>query len=522
MAIPVLGRVAAARGFLAQLWRLAAPYWWCDEIGVDRELFGVRVRIPERWIARGLLAVIIGMAVFLVFLLKELNDWNRRFFDALQNKDGDSFWSLLFSADSFSSFFYSFTGLVLIFIVVAVYRLWLRQYLTIRWRSWLTHVYFNDWLKDRSYYRMELVNHSADNPEQRIEQDINSFTTQTLTIALGLLSEVMTLVTFTYVLWGLSGSLTLAWLGGATIPGYMVWVALLYAIAGSWATWAIGKRLVRVNFDLERYNADFRYRMIRIRENAESIALYRGEPDESRRLSGAFQRIYDQFWEYMVLYKRLTWLSVFYSQVAGVFPLVVQAPRYFSGEITLGVMTQTAGAFAQVQGSLSWFVDTFTTLADWKAVVDRLTTFADAMAETKRQAREEHDIEVAATGQGALELQNVTVALPDGRVLLRDVDLVVEKGDRLVIQGPSGSGKTTLFRVLAGLWPFGRGTVRIPQGAKALFLPQKPYLPLGRSRRACPIPTSPSSTTMPRRSRRCGPATSSISSTACTRPAIGR
>ncbi|MGD9510424.1 MAG: ABC transporter ATP-binding protein/permease, partial [Geminicoccaceae bacterium] len=204
-----------------------------------------------------------------------------------------------------------------------------------------------------------------------------------------------------------------------------------------------------------------------------------------------FQRIYDQVWEYMVLYKRLTWLSVFYSQVAGVFPLVVQAPRYFSGEITLGVMTQTAGAFAQVQGSLSWFVDTFTTLADWKAVVDRLTTFADAMAETKRQAREEHDIEVAATGQGALELQNVTVALPDGRVLLRDVDLVVEKGDRLVIQGPSGSGKTTLFRVLAGLWPFGRGTVRIPQGAKALFLPQKPYLPLGTLKEGLSYPDQP-------------------------------
>ena len=176
-----------------------------------------------------------------------------------------------------------------IFIVVAVYRLWLRQYLTIRWRQWLTHVYFRNWLADRSYYRMELVNHGTDNPEQRIEQDINSFTTQTLTIGLGLLSEIMTLVTFTYVLWSLSGSLTLGFLGGLEVPGYMVWVALLYAILGSWATWAIGRRLVRVNFDLERYNADFRYRMTRIRENAESIALYDGEPDEARRLSGSFR-----------------------------------------------------------------------------------------------------------------------------------------------------------------------------------------------------------------------------------------
>lgn len=475
MSEPVIGRVAAARGFLAQLWKLAAPYWWSE----------------ERWVARGLLAVIIGMNVLLVWLSKLLNDWNRAFFDALQEKNSEAFWKLLISFESPSALFFSFTGLVFIFIVVAVYRFWLRQYLTIRWRRWLTGVYFRDWLGERTYYRMELFGHGTDNPEQRIEYDINIFTTQTLTITLGLLSEIMTLATFTYVLWNLSGSLTLGFLGGVQVPGYMVWVALLYAIAGSWATWAIGRRLVRVNFDLERYNADFRYRMIRIRENAESIALYEGEPDEARRLTGAFQRIYDMFWEYMKLNKRLTWLSVFYAQVASIFPIVVQAPRYFAGEITLGVMTQTAGAFAQVQGSLSWFVDQFSTLADWKATVDRLTTFAETMAATKERRPQAEQLRVTEVDKSALTLHDVDVALPDGRLLIEDLDLEVRPGDRVVIQGPSGSGKTTLFRLLSGLWPFGRGAVHIPKDAKALFLPQKPYIPIGSLKEALCYPDPP-------------------------------
>lgn len=487
----VLGRVALARGFLSQLWKLAAPYWWCDDPGIDRTVLGVRVRVPERWLARGLLAIIIAMAVFLVYLLKELNGWNRRFFDALQEKKSEEFWSLLLSLDSFNDFFFSFTGLVFIFIVVAVYRIWLRQYLQIRWRQWLTHVYFKSWLGDRTYYRMELSSQGADNPEQRIEQDINSFTQQTLVIGLGLLSEVMTLVTFTYVLWNLSGSLTLAWLGGVEIPGYMLWVALVYAVLGSWATWAIGRRLVRVNFELERYNADFRYRMTRVRENAESIALYDGEPDEARRLSSAFTRIYDMFWQYMVLYKRLTWLSVFYNQVAHIFPIVVQAPRYFSGEITLGVLTQTAGAFGQVQSSLSWFVDSFAQLADWKAVVDRLTTFADAIEATKRHSEQVRGIEVRESAMPELRLEDVSVALPNGEHLLENVELAVVPGERLVIQGPSGSGKTTLFRVLAGLWPYGGGTVSVPRDTEALFLPQRPYLPIGTLREAICYPHHP-------------------------------
>ena len=239
--------------------------------------------------------------------------------------------------------------------------------LTIRWRRWLSEVYFRDWLADRTYYRMELVSQGTDNPEQRIEADCANFASTRSPSSLGLLLQVMTLVTFSIVLWELSGSFVLPILGGLAIPGYMMWAAVLYAVVGSIATYMIGRPLVRVNFNLERYNADFRYRMVRIRENAESIALYRGETDEERRLRSAFGRIYDTWWDLMRYTKRLTWLTSFYGQAASIFPFIVAAPQYFAGKIQLGVLTQTADAFAQVQSALSWFVDTYPRLAEWKA-----------------------------------------------------------------------------------------------------------------------------------------------------------
>jgi putative ATP-binding cassette transporter len=458
-------RLAAAHGFLAKLWKLTAPYFWSE----------------ERWSARGLLAIVIGGNVFLVYLAKLLNEWNARFFNALEDKNVEAFWVEL----------RYFVILALILIVVAVYRLWFRQMLQIRWRRWLTAVYYRDWLAERTDYRMELTAAAADNPEQRIEEDCNQFTGQTLVILLDLLSQVLTLVTFTSILWGLSGSVTLPIFGGLTIPGYMMWVAVAYAAIGSWLTYKIGRPLVRVNFDLQRYNADFRYRMVRVRENAESIALYGGEPDEKRRLDGAFGRIFAVWWDFMRYNKRLTWFAAFYSQAADVFPLVVASPRYFMGQIPLGVLTQTAGAFGRVQGALSWFVDIWPTLAEWKATIDRLTTFGESMEAARRTTAASSDFVIARGADPALRLEDVEVALPDGRILLDQVDLEIRPGDRLVIQGPSGSGKTTLFRVLAGLWPYGRGTIRLPKDARSLFLPQKPYLPVGTLREALCFPERP-------------------------------
>ena len=475
MAARLSTRLAETRGFVAKVWQLARPYWFSEEC----------------WFARGSLAAILGMDMFLVYMSKLLNDWYRGFYDALQNKNAEAFWSALFSLDGAQAFFLSFTGLVVIYIGVAVIRLWLNLFLTIRWRRWLTDVYFRDWLAERTYYRMELAHRSTDNPDQRIEQDIASFTTQTLSIGLDLISTFATLVTFIFVLWGLSGSLTIPVLGGIEVPGYMVWVALLYSILGTYLTYFIGRRLVRINFQLERFNADFRFRLVRVRENAESIALYAGEPDEVRRLRGAFASIYDMYWQYITVRLRLIVLTTFYSQVASIFPLVVQAPRYFSGAITLGAVMQTANAFGTVQSSLSWFVTSFSLLADWKATTDRLTTFAETMAETKRLAVEEHGFDVAFVPSQTLRLRSPEVTLPNGAPLLRDLDLEITRGEAIVLQGPSGSGKTTLFRVLAGLWPFGRGKLELPANARVLFLPQKPYLPIGTLREVLSYPETP-------------------------------
>ena len=368
-----LTRIANAHSFLSKLWVLSKPYWFAEERQPIR-LFGRTVLVKESWIARTLLALIVTLSVLAVYMSKLINSWNARFFNALQDKNADAFWYEL----------QYWVILVALLIVAIVYRLWLQQMLTIRWRRWLSEVYFRDWLADRTYYRMELVSQGTDNPEQRIEADCANFAERTLSISLGLLLQVMTLVTFSIVLWELSGSFVLPILGGLAIPGYMMWAAVLYAVVGSIATYMIGRPLVRVNFNLERYNADFRYRMVRIRENAESIALYRGETDEERRLRSAFGRIYDTWWDLMRYTKRLSWLTSFYGQAASIFPFIVAAPQYFAGKIQLGVLTQTADAFAQVQSALSWFVDTYPRLAEWKAGVDRLTTFSEAMVSAKQ------------------------------------------------------------------------------------------------------------------------------------------
>lgn len=334
-----LKRLSATPQFLGKLWRLAAPYWWAEGTA-EFPLFGRTVRLPERWLARGILALVIFLNVIFVWILKLANDWNARFFNALQEKNVEAFWAEL----------RYFVIIATAFILIAVYRLWFRQMLQICWRRWLTGVYVGEWLRERTYYRMELTSHGTDNPEQRIQEDCDNFTQQTLAIVLGLISEVLTLVTFTIVLWNLSGSITVPIMGGIEVPGYMMWVAIVYAAVGSWLTYKIGRPLVRVNFDLQRYNADFRYRMVRVRENAESIALYNGEKDEERTIGGAFERIYKVWWDYMRYNKRLTWFTAFYGQAADVFPLVVASPRYFAGAIPLGVLTQTAGAFGRVQG----------------------------------------------------------------------------------------------------------------------------------------------------------------------------
>jgi putative ATP-binding cassette transporter len=454
------------RYFASKLWKLTAPYWR----SVDWKL---------AWL---LSLVVIALNLGLVGMEVAFNYWYNDFYNTLQNKDEAGFWYQIGK----------FTILAFAYIAIAVYYLYLRQMLMIRWRRWLTQNLLQRWLGGRVYYLLQLKDYGTDNPEQRVEQDIDNFTQQTVSIAMGLLNSVVTLFSFLFILWTLSGPLSFAVAGmNITIPGYMFWAALIYAVLGSWLTYVIGRPLISINYLLQRYNASFRFNMTRLRENAESVAFYNGEDEEGRRIDQSFKNIWTTWFRYMKTTKNVTIFTSFYGQAAIIFPLVVAAPRYFSGAIQLGGLMQIRQTFGQVQSSLSWFVDAFTTLADWKATVDRLVVFVDAMEQAQVDAKQMAHLSAHDRTDSKLVLSDLNIALPDGRQLLNNLNLQFQPGQRVIVSGPSGSGKTTLFRALAGLWPFGHGQVHSPAKAHSLFLPQKPYLPIATLREALTFPLPP-------------------------------
>jgi putative ATP-binding cassette transporter len=443
------------------VWQLLKPYWNSE----------------EKWKARGLLAAVIGLALAMVYIDVQFNMWNRDFYDALENKNFPVFKEQL----------WRFSYLAFIYIAVAIYRIYLRQALEIRWRAWMTRQYMDEWLANQSYYRIEQT-HSTDNPDQRIAEDLNSLTTDSLTLSLGLLSSIVSLVSFVGILWSVSGPLSFM-LGARewTIPGYMVWFAIGYAGIGSMLVWRIGRPLVTQNFFQQRYEADFRFGLVRIRENAEPVALYRGESQERTLLNTRFERIRENWWNIMRTTKRLNIASTFYAQFAVIFPFLVGAPRFFAGKIMLGGLMQISSAFGQVQTSLSWFIDAFSSLATWKASINRLAGFHAAVQEANKQKT---GIAVTRNNVGAVLIDELVLQLPHGEVLTRPFSADIRAGQRILVTGPSGCGKSTLFRALADIWPYGSGRVEIPMEARLLFLPQKNYLPIGTLREAISYPAA--------------------------------
>jgi putative ATP-binding cassette transporter len=443
------------------IWRLLKPYWVSE----------------ERWKAAGLLAAVVALALGMVYLNVLFNTWNRDFYNALESKDFVVFRQQL----------WRFSYLAFAYIAVAIYKIYLTQALEIRWRAWMTNQYMNEWLGRQAYYRIEQTQ-SADNPDQRIAEDLRLLTNGSLTLSLGLLSSVVTLVSFIGILWSVSGPISFA-LGAQemTIPGYMVWFAIAYAGIGSLLVARIGRPLVRQNFNQQRFEANFRFGLIRIRENAEAVALYRGEPEERAQLGGSFAKIQDNWWAIMRTTKRLNVASTFYAQFAIIFPFLVGAPRYFSGAIKLGGLMQIASAFGRVQDALSWFIDAFSSLAEWKASMNRLASFHAAVQEAT-----DHDsgISVERNNVGAIVMQQVALNLPSGAALNAPFTGHIHMGQRILIVGPSGCGKSTLFRAIAGIWPYGSGQIEIPHSAKLLFLPQKSYLPIGTLRAAVSYPAA--------------------------------
>jgi vitamin B12/bleomycin/antimicrobial peptide transport system ATP-binding/permease protein len=466
--------------FLKDAWRLALPYFNSE----------------EKWLARGLLLAIVCMNLFLVAVNVQLSYWNRAFYNALQDRDWQAFLELmLLYRRTPAEFRLGFVPLATVFIVVAIYRTYLTQWLQIRWRNWMTGRVLDSWLADRAYYRISLTaaaGRAPDNPDQRIADDLRRFIGDSITgdsgilqLFLGLLSSVVTLLSFLTILWSLSGALRVF---GISIPGYMVWVALVYAAIGSWLTHKVGGPLAALDFRQQAVEADFRFALARLRENVEGVALYHGEAEERRGLGVLFEAVIGNWWTIMRRVKQLNGLTVGYAQVAIIFPYLVAAPRYFAGQIALGGLTQTAGAFGQVEGALSWFVNAYASLASWRATVSRLASFQRSVSEA-RAAAAQGVAEAPAAGDG-FALDDVTLALPGGETLLQGCDLKLPRGRSVVISGRSGSGKSTLFRALAGIWPFGSGQVRRP-AANAMFLPQRPYLPLGSLRRATTYPADP-------------------------------
>jgi vitamin B12/bleomycin/antimicrobial peptide transport system ATP-binding/permease protein len=444
---------ATERGFLRQAWDLAWPYW----------------KSEEKWSAIGLLVSVVALNLFAVWLNVRLNTWNNSFYNALQQYNWAEFWRQ----------FGVFGIIAFALIIDAVYSLYLRQILHIRWRRWLTEHFLRSWLEDQQYYRMQLNQTVTDNPDQRISDDLDSFATMSLGLSLGgLLSAFVTLVSFLSILWTLSGALTIP-LGGVSIyiPGYMVFAALIYAVVGTMLTRWIGRPLVQLTFDQQRYEADFRFSLVRLRENAENVAFYGGESREFHTFQTRFARIIDNWWGIIRRRKKLTWLTSGYGQLAIVFPFIVAAPRYFNKVIQLGGLMQIASAFGQVQDSLSFIITSYTEIAQYQAVVQRLSGFRHRMDEIAAQRRGAQPIRIERGGRG-VEVETLDLDLPDGSPLRHDLALAASPGSPLLITGPSGAGKSTLLRALAGLWPFGRGHIRVADG-NALFLPQRPYLPLG-------------------------------------------
>lgn len=430
----------------------------------------------EKWWARGMLGVVVALNLAQVYFMVELNTWYNDFYNVLQSYDYDQFWPLIGV----------FSGLAFLYIIAAVYAVYIRQMLEIRWRTWMTRRYLDSWMGHQVFYRMKVLGTDLDNPDQRISEDINQFITYTLTLSLGLLKQLTILAAFVVILWNLSGTIDIpAGDSVLSIPGYMVFISLFYAICGTWLADKVGHKLIGLNFDQQRYEADFRFNMVRVRENAESIAFYGGEEPELMGFRERFSCVIKNFWSLMRQTKLLNFYIHGYAQLAVIVPLIMAAPKYFGGEMQLGGLMQTISAFGRVQDALSYFVESYDSIASYIAVLRRLDGFTGHMAEV--DSMEDAFIR-AYEGNKAVCLENFNVKLPDNRLLIDSLELNLMPGERLLISGRSGCGKSTLLRALAGIWPYGSGKASFREGTRYLFLPQRPYLPLGSLRRAIYYP----------------------------------
>ena len=429
----------------------------------------------KSWI---LLVVIISLTGGSVYIATSINSWYKEFWDTIQNYDIDGFKHQLII----------FAILASIHVIVSVYNAYLKSCLAINWRTWLTGKTMTRWLESDNYYKLQLADKNTDNPDQRIAEDLNMFVSSTIVLIIGTATDLAMMISFGVVLWQLSSAVDITIMGMSIhLPdGYMCYLALLYAILGTALTFYLGKPLVKLNFRQQRYEADFRFSLIRVRENSESIALYKGEEEENKYLRQSFSDLVANYIKLIVCTKRLGFLTLGYSQTAVIFPMLISAPLYFAKIITMGSIMQISSAFGRVQDSLSTLVSNFTSWASWKSVVDRLALFYLSMEEVEK-------LRCIAIEKNAtkLEVRDLQIKSPRDKLLLDHVNLDLSSGESLLIRGASGCGKSTLIKALAGIWPYTQGQVRYLNDAKVLFLSQKPYLPQGSLRLAASYPSAP-------------------------------
>ena len=458
------------REFIVGLFHLITPYWNSE----------------EKKSARLYLAAIITLTIAAVYMTLLLNEWFNSFYSALQNYDSDAVYRGLLR----------FTGLAFAHIAFAVYSYYLQQRLALRWRKWMTKNYLAKWTGQQMYYRLEMFSQgTADNPDQRISEDINLFTARTLSFMSGLLRSATTIVCFIFVLWNLSEVLSFTAAGQEFhIYGYLVWTALAYSVLGTWITHKVGHRLVSLNYLQQKLEADFRFSMVRLRETAESVAFYNGAAKEESFLSNRFMTLLRNTLFIIKKQKQLSWLTNSYAQIAIIFPFVVAVPRYLSQNISLGGLMQIANCFGKVQDAMSYFVDVYASLAEWQACAERLLSFDKHIAAIEKETEEKSGSLVREETPDRLRLTDVTISVPAmdenkrTREIISSAACTIRSGEHVILKGPSGSGKSTLLRTLAGFWPYVKGHISMPAPSEIMFIPQKPYIPMGTSAEAASYP----------------------------------
>jgi putative ATP-binding cassette transporter len=493
LAVPRLGSsLSKLRLFLA----LASPFW----------------RSEERWAARLLLGSVIVLTLAQNWIAIRLSYWNRDFFDTIQRGDYAFFAQL---------------GIAMLGLIFCSITFWLAEdylfsSLKIRWRRWMTDRYLKDWLGDRAHYLGQLDGRQGDNPDQRISEDVRAFVFTTLDLGMQLFGAVVALISFIVILWTLSSGaaphsppaypfpslpehlewltlpVAIVWEGYvaftaalAAIPGHLVWICLVYSLIGMWLVNRVGRPIIGLNYEMQKLEADFRFGLVRLRENSESTALAAGEPAEQRTLGASFTRIVGNFNATLIRRIHINAFKSVYYRLADVVPLLLSAPRFFADAISLGQLTQLTGAFARVQSNFNFFINSYETIAQWWAITRRLDGFQRGIAHARSLRESQREIYSTERADDALHVEDLALFRPDGRALLSPFGFTVRPGESVLITGPSGSGKSTILRAIVGLWPYERGRVLQPRDFDFMVMPQKPNLPIGSLRAALAYPLEP-------------------------------